>query len=388
VAVDPATLATGTTTPAVGAHTYNENSTVEVTANAVTDYVFSKWTVDGADAGTANPISVTMDAAKTVTAVYTLDVTKYDLAVAVDPATLGADSTTPAVGVHPYADGATVEITANTVTDYVFSKWTVDGADAGTANPLSVSIAGANKSVTAVYVTAPKYDLTIAVNPATLGTDSTTPAVGVHPYTQGTSVDITATALVNGYKFDHWTVGGTDAGNTNPLTVTLDAAKTVTAVYTVVPTYNLTVAVDPANLSVNSTSPAVGVHTYEQGSSVDITANTVPGFTFTKWLVDGTDAGTTSPLSVTLDANKNVTAVFTAVGYIGDADNSCTAENAAWCVDIFDALLVAKYAVGLDATGINLDVSDVDCVTGVTTFDALKIAEFDADMVQVLPDCN
>jgi hypothetical protein len=75
-------------------------------------------------------------------------------------------------------------------------------------------------------------------------------------------------------------------------------------------------------------------------------------------------------------------------GVIGDADGNCTAENAEWCVDIFDALLVAKHAVGLDATGINLAVSNVDCNTEVNTYDALKIAEYDAQIVTSLPDCN
>jgi hypothetical protein len=56
----------GTTNPAPGTYTYDEGAVVSVTATASANYRFGNW---GGDAsGTANPITVTMNSNKTVTA--------------------------------------------------------------------------------------------------------------------------------------------------------------------------------------------------------------------------------------------------------------------------------------------------------------------------------
>ena len=66
--------------------------------------------------------------------------------------------------------------------------------------------------------------LTIAVDDATHG--STDPAVGAHTYDAGEVVTITATPA-SGYGFDHWS--GAVTGVTNPVIVTMNGNKTVTA---------------------------------------------------------------------------------------------------------------------------------------------------------------
>ncbi len=57
----------GTTTPAAGAHTYDESTMVNVSASAASGYVFDHW--DGACSGNGS-CQVTMDADKTVTAYF------------------------------------------------------------------------------------------------------------------------------------------------------------------------------------------------------------------------------------------------------------------------------------------------------------------------------
>jgi hypothetical protein len=61
----------GTTNPSPGAHVFNENSTVQVTATPNTNYVLDHWELDGANAGSANPYTVLMNANHTLLAAFT-----------------------------------------------------------------------------------------------------------------------------------------------------------------------------------------------------------------------------------------------------------------------------------------------------------------------------
>jgi len=138
VAVDPA--GTGTTNPAAGAHLYDTGTEVDVTATPAAGYQFDFWS--GACSGTGT-CSVTMDGNKSVTAHFKQIM--YNLTVAVNP--VGAGTTDPAVGVHAYAAGSVVAVTATPATGFTFTGWS--GACAGTG-PCSVTMDG-NKTVTANF---------------------------------------------------------------------------------------------------------------------------------------------------------------------------------------------------------------------------------------------
>jgi hypothetical protein len=60
----------GVTEPFVGDYVYSINSTVQVKATAFAGYRFDHWELDGVNVGSANPISVVMDADHTLTAVF------------------------------------------------------------------------------------------------------------------------------------------------------------------------------------------------------------------------------------------------------------------------------------------------------------------------------
>jgi hypothetical protein len=74
-----------------------------------------------------------------------------------------------------------------------------------------------------------QYELTTTVDPA--GSGTTDPAVGVHSYSAGSLVNITATPA-SGYVFDHW---DGDCTGTGACQVTMNANKTVTAYFTNAP---------------------------------------------------------------------------------------------------------------------------------------------------------
>jgi uncharacterized repeat protein (TIGR02543 family) len=127
--------------------------------------------------------------------------------------------------------------------------------------------------------------------------------VGVHPYAYGVVVNVTATPAA-GYTFTSWSGACTGSG---ACSVTMDAAKTVTANFTVI-NYNLTTAVSPSGGG--TVNPAAGVHAYAYGTVVAVTATPATGYVFSSWSGACTGSGA---CSVTIDADKTVTANFTAI---------------------------------------------------------------------------
>ena len=220
--------------------------------------------------------------------------TTYDLTVIADPSSSG--TTDPGVGVHTYPEGTIVDISATHAPGYRFDHWEGDVANADAAD--TTVTMDADKTVTAHFV-ATTYDLTMAVSG---GGGSTTPAVGPHTYDADAVVPVTATPDT-GYRFDHWTGDVADA-NAASTTVTMDADKTVTAYF--VATHELTMQVSGSG---GSTTPAVGPHTYDADTTVDISATADPGYRFDHWEGDVANADA-ADTTVTMDADKTVMAYF------------------------------------------------------------------------------
>jgi hypothetical protein len=122
------------------------------------------------------------------------------------------------------------------------------------------------------------------------------------PYTYGQLVTLTATPDGTSI-FAGWS--GACSGSDN-CTLTMDAAKTVTATFTL-KTFNLTIQVSPSQGGF--VSPSGG--TYDFGTVVSLTATPVPvsGYRFDHW--EGALTGSLNPAQLTMDGNKSVTAFFT-----------------------------------------------------------------------------
>jgi uncharacterized repeat protein (TIGR02543 family) len=138
IAVNPA--GGGTTNPAVGVHTYAENTVVDVTTTPNAGYAFANWS--GACTGTG-ACQVTMN--RSVTANYTA--IEYTLSVTSAHGTVAKD---PAQATYHYGD--VVQLTATPDAGWTFANWSGDAT--GTANPVSVTMNG-NRSVTANYTAKP-----------------------------------------------------------------------------------------------------------------------------------------------------------------------------------------------------------------------------------------
>jgi hypothetical protein len=191
--------------------TYTYGQVVTLTATANTGYSFGSWS--GSATGTTNPVTITMNGNKAVTAnftqnTYTLSITAANGTVAKSPNTA------------TYTYGQVVTLTATANAGYSFGSWS--GSATGTTNPVTVTMNG-NKAVTANF-TQNTYTLSIT---AANGTVAKSPNTAT--YTYGQVVTLTATANT-GYSFGSWS--GSATGTTNPVTVTMNGNKSVTANFT------------------------------------------------------------------------------------------------------------------------------------------------------------
>ncbi len=222
---------TVTADPAGGSHA--AGTTVTLTPVPAAGWHFDHW--EGDLSGAANPASVVMDAAKTVTAVFAVD--QYPLTILVTgQGTVAAD---PAG--NPHTTGTTVTLTPAPAAGWHFDHW--EGDLSGSATP-GLVVMDAPKTVTAVFAET-LYALNVTITGG--GTVALNPPGGA--YAPGTQVTLSATPDT-GWHFDEWQ--GDLSGGATWIQVTMDAAKSVTAVFereeytlTVLPTDGGSVTLDP-----------------------------------------------------------------------------------------------------------------------------------------------
>ena len=89
----------------------------------------------------------------------------------------------------------------------------------------SVQVGGSASLVSATAVT--YYALSASSTPVNGGTTSPS---GANSYLPGTVVQVTA-APAPGYRLLYWLLDGSNAGNTNPITVTMNAPHQLVAVF-------------------------------------------------------------------------------------------------------------------------------------------------------------
>ena len=155
---------------------------------------------------------------------------------------------------------------------------------------------------------------TLTIESSDLG--STDPAAGSHSYTHGEAVPIVATPA-SGYVFDAWTGDVTNVANTSAesTTITMNADASIAATYSEC-THSLTLEVNDVNGG--TIDPVAGTTSRACDAVVTLTATPVDGYSFSGWTGDITSSSLST--SVTMDADKTVTANFTAITYILTVD--------------------------------------------------------------------
>jgi KaiC/GvpD/RAD55 family RecA-like ATPase len=264
--------------------------------------VFTHWSDDASGTDLiSNPI--TMDQPKTATASW-----QHQYRLIMDT---NFGTTKPsAVPEHWYDAGSTVEISATSPNatsgeQYVWLGWTGTGTGnySGSENPCQVKM---NAPITEVASWEVQYYLTVS---SVYGTPS-----GAGWHDEGSTAHATLdTETVNGttgirYLFTQWSDDASGTNYAQSDSITMDRPKTATANWKT--QYYLTIDTGPAGLSPQPNVSIAGPW-YDSGTQVNLTAETIEGYKFDHWDIDGTaqDLGV-DPMSLTMDGPCKATAHY------------------------------------------------------------------------------
>lgn len=347
-----------------GGGAFAEGATVTVTATPLPGYTFVNWTENGSVVS-LSPMSRPngMNAPSGATEVsasssyqFTMGSVNRTITANFAVVVLGNFginlSSSPAAGGTTLGGGTYVENSVNTVTatpntGYTFVNWTDNGVEVSNTSNYTFTLLG-NRSLVANFL----------INSYTLTASGLNGSVAKNPnqvsYNQGDVVVLTATPAV-GYSFDSWSGDASGAGN--PLSVTMNANKVITANFTLNATFTLSAS------GVNGTvakNPNLG--SYLNGAVVELTATPAVGYTFSSW--SGDASGSVNPLNVTMNANKVITANFTLIAGGGAGPGNIDLGGA--------AIYTILSKTGISTTGIttitgNIGVSP-NAAVGITGF--------------------
>lgn len=274
---------------------YTYGSWVELSANADSGWGFSRWEEDLT--GWENPTDIQI-AGPTWVKAYFLETPKV-LTLRVSGS--GSAGRSPDWAV--YTASTEVTITATADTGYSFSQWTGDLEDA--FNSQTTVVMETDKDITAVFtenlygisgnVTRDGNGLSGVTVSATGEADETTDGVGFYSFTVSEGWGGTVTPLKTGYGF----------------TPEWRSFTTVSADYpgqhfaaSELEEYTLTLHESGSG----TTSKYPDQTTYYYGAEVQVIASASGGHDFSEWT--GSLTGSANPTTVTIDGNKDITAVF------------------------------------------------------------------------------
>jgi NOL1/NOP2/fmu family ribosome biogenesis protein len=283
-------LAGGTTS---GAGSFSSGSSVTTTATPSAGYTFVNWTNNGAVVSTSSSYQFILTKNTALVANFKLiPASQFAVVLSSSPAEGGTTS-----GSGAYAAGTSVTVTATKNTGYTFTNWSDNGAVVSTKATYTFPLTS-NRTLVANF-TLNTYTLNVI---ATHGSVVKTPNQAT--YNSGTNVQLKATPAA-GYVFLSWS--GDAAGSTNPLVVTMNANKHIVANFVSIG-YTLNVTANHGSV-VKTPNQA----TYNSGTNVQLKATAAAGYVFSSW--SGDASGSTNPLVVTMNANKNIVANFVSIGY-------------------------------------------------------------------------
>ena len=195
-----------------------------------------------------------------------------------------------------YPEGSNLSIQAVPLADYNFSSWS--GSLSSTANPLEITLTQ-NLQLQANFVKK-QFELNVSVT-GEGSVDQKLLSSG-KSYEVGSQVELSATPAT-GWEFEQWT-GGIESTE-NPVTINLNEAKEVTAVF-VRKQYNLNLTITGEG-TVNEqiiSQPAQ----YDFETQVRLTAVAANDWEFESW--SGDISGTNNPIELSIDKEYQLSANF------------------------------------------------------------------------------
>jgi hypothetical protein len=289
------------TEPGEGVFPCDEGTIVDLVATADEGSLFVRWTGDVGNIYDVNAAvtTITMDSDYSITAEF---VSQYDLTIS---STEGGSVTEPGEDTFTYNAGEVINLVAEADECYEFVNWTGDVDTIADVYAATTNITmDAAKDVTANFALLSRNLTTDSTD----GGSVTDPGEGTFTYDCGTIVDLVATPD-EGYRFDEWTgdvgtIADVYAASTN---ITVNSDYSITANFVVI--YDLTTSSTEGGSVI---TPGEGVFTYDEGTIVDLIAETDACYEFVNWTgdVDTIAAVKAASTTITMNATKDVTANF------------------------------------------------------------------------------
>ncbi len=294
------------------------------------DYVATGSTLDAGGFVNGTSRTVTMDAPHTVDWQWK---TEYQLTVDVAPSNAGFSS--PSLGSHWYGQGAVVPLTASPAGSYTFTYWLLDGVKVGSSSAYTVLVDGPHV-LTAVFQpeTLPQpFDFKMSIDQSSIavtqGSSLSTIVNLILLSGSPETLTLSVSGLPPGALFSFAQTTGiptfssklmvttypeTPAGNYGIMiqgtssTLTRSITYILTVGEKVPPIHSLAIGVFPSYAG--AVEPSAGVYTFVQNSSVTIRASPQDPWSLSYWLVDGTLFGNGSSVTLFVDHDIKVEAVF------------------------------------------------------------------------------
>ncbi len=177
----------------------------------------------------------------------------------------------------------------------------VDGSSVGAVEAYTFRHVAADHTISAVFAPNEEHTLTVGV----IGDGTVTRAPNQNTYLHGEVVTLTAEPATDS-QFDGWS--GDLSGAANPVQVTMNGDKEITAAFSEIPppTYTLDMHIEGSG-AVDLAPDQTG---YLTGTVVTLTAKPATHWLFTGW--SGDLNGAANPATVTMTIDKAITATFSA----------------------------------------------------------------------------
>jgi uncharacterized repeat protein (TIGR02543 family) len=299
---------------AICSYQFVSGTNVTLTATPDASSVFSGWSGDAT--GSSSTVMITMNSNKSMTAtfnaLYTLTVTKSGTgtgAVTSSPSGINCGATCS----YQFVSNTNVTLTATPDSSSIFSGWSGDVT--GSSSTVMITM-NSNKNMTATFT--PKCTLTITKSGNGGGAVTSSPsgincgATCSYQFVPDTNVTLTATPDSSSV-FSGWS--GDATGSSSTVMITMNANKNMTATFNALYTLTLTktgtgtgtVTSNPSGINCGTTCS----YQFVSGTNVILTATPDSLSVFSGW--SGDAAGSSSPVTITMNSNKNVTATFNAL---------------------------------------------------------------------------
>lgn len=293
----------GFTRPGAGQYTFNAGFSYTIEAHANAGCHFDHWEGDIGTEVPQNPVlTVLMDQDRAVTAVFASGGKTLTMAVGSG----GCGTVYPLSGAHGYVEGSVVDLHAVPDAGCRFVHWEGDIGSADSLNRNIQVIMDQDRTITAVFEDWGNT-LTLAVGGDGCGTTNPSPGLSGHDETENVTIQAIAQA---GCRFDHWEGDIGTADSSSPvIQVAMDQDRAITAIFTY---SGKTLTLMTGGTGCGTVLPPPGEHLYEEGGIVVIEA--LPGIEcqFDHW--EGDAVGSENPVSIVMDQDKTITAVFTGGG--------------------------------------------------------------------------